>query len=647
LAQNRQLAAIMFTDIVGYTALMGKDEQKAFELLNKNRQIQKPLIEQYNGRWIKELGDGVMASFNTVSDAVTAAIKIQEHCNASKDFQLRVGIHLGEVVFENGDVFGDGVNISSRIQAIANPGTIYVSEAVYQNISNKKDIQTRFIKEEILKNVKEPVKIFEVLCQAANFDEATKKAMTPPPKNSIAVLPFANMSSDPEQEYFSDGITEEIITDLSHLHDMLVISRSSVMTFKNSSKKIKDIAAELNVHYVLEGSVRKAGNNLRITAQLIDAANDAHIWAEKYNGTLDDVFDIQEKVSRAIVDALKLKLTATENKQISERRIDNIHAYDCYLRARRELIKWNPEAFDRAKKYIENALSIIGPNEVLLGAMGYVHWSYGNIGIDQEENYKKAIEYANQAFAYDPESPVAHLVLGTMSVSALGDPLEALRHLKIILNNNPNDYDALLWSALTYILMGKSRTAREQTKRILALDPLSPISFGWPAGEHFYNGNFSEAIIPALKAFEMEPENPFWGLFVVLSYAYNSQPDEAIDFINKNLDPNKKGLVEETALMTKPALLNQKSVLLEWIPTMLYNLKKDYQHSHMVAALCAFAGLNDEALHWLENATNRGFWNYPFLANHETAFKELRNDSRYLKILDKVKTKWESVPDQE
>src|SRR5688572_23746345 len=165
MSSSRQLAAIMFTDIVGYTALMGKDEQKAFQLLDKNRQIQKPIIEQYNGKWIKELGDGVMASFKTVSDAVNAAIKIQQTCNSSKEFQLRIGIHLGEVVFENDDVFGDGVNIASRIQAIANPGSIYISEAVHNSISNKKEFETKFVKEEKLKNVKEPVKIYQVIAE--------------------------------------------------------------------------------------------------------------------------------------------------------------------------------------------------------------------------------------------------------------------------------------------------------------------------------------------------------------------------------------------------------------------------------------------------------------------------------------------------
>jgi len=224
--QTRQLAAIMFTDIVGYTALMGNDEQNAFNILNKNRSLQKPIIEEFNGRKIKELGDGVMASFNTVSDAVNAAIKIQEACNASNEYQLRIGIHLGDVLFENDDVFGDGVNIASRIQSAAKPGTIYISDSVHHNVSNKKDIQTKFIKEETLKNVKEPIRIYEVIIPAGTsfVVPAINNTNKTSPNNSVAVLPFVNMSNDPEQDYFCDGISEEIMNALAQLNNLRVRS---------------------------------------------------------------------------------------------------------------------------------------------------------------------------------------------------------------------------------------------------------------------------------------------------------------------------------------------------------------------------------------------------------------------------------------
>ncbi|MFN2439388.1 MAG: adenylate/guanylate cyclase domain-containing protein [Chitinophagaceae bacterium] len=270
--QSRQLAAIMFTDIVGYTALMGDDEQKAFELLNKNRQLQKPLIEQYGGKWIKELGDGVLASFSTVTDAVQCAISIQQFCTNIPDLKLRIGIHLGEVVFENNDVFGDGVNIASRLQALAPIGGIWVSEAIYNTIANKKNIETKFVQEEILKNVKEPIRIYEVIINNSTTEPTN---LTPKEKlpgkivseKSIAVLPFVNMSNDPEQEYFSDGMAEEILNSLSHLKELKVASRTSSFQFKGKNIDLREVGYKLGVSTVLEG---RFGNKGTVYALLLN-----------------------------------------------------------------------------------------------------------------------------------------------------------------------------------------------------------------------------------------------------------------------------------------------------------------------------------------------------------------------------------------
>lgn len=256
MSQSRQLAAIMFTDIVGYTALMGKDEHKAFALLNKNRQLQKSFIEAFNGRWIKELGDGVMSSFNTVSDAVNAAVKIQEACNVAKDFQLRIGIHQGEVVFENNDVFGDAVNIAARIQAAAAPGCIFISETVHHNISNKSEIKSQFVKEELLKNVSQPVRMYQVLFAGSEII-VPEKPIAVVIEKSIAVLPFVNMSDDRDQEFFSDGISEEIINMLAQVKELKVIGRTSCFAFKGKNLDLKFIGEQLKVSHILEGSVRK------------------------------------------------------------------------------------------------------------------------------------------------------------------------------------------------------------------------------------------------------------------------------------------------------------------------------------------------------------------------------------------------------
>ncbi len=347
MSSTRQLAAIMFTDIVGYTALMGNDEQKAFELLDKNRQLQKPIIEQFNGRWIKELGDGVMASFNTVSDAVNAAIKIQQKCNAAKEFQLRIGIHLGEVIFENDDVFGDGVNIASRIQAIANPGSIYISEIVYKSISNRLEFLTKFVKEEKLKNVKEPVKIYQLIAEGVMQHQLNiGQKIIPKPKvllisiivvalliagyflknffttqksnqnintseaidKSIAVLPFVNMSDDKEQEYFSDGLSEELLNLLAKVPELKVIGRTSSFAFKGKNEDLRSIAQKLGVAHLLEGSVRKDGNKIRVTAQLIKANDGSQLWRDSYDRDLKSIFQLQDEIAKIVVQQLKLKL---------------------------------------------------------------------------------------------------------------------------------------------------------------------------------------------------------------------------------------------------------------------------------------------------------------------------------------------------
>ena len=530
MSQTRQLAAIMFTDIVGYTALMGNDEQKAFSILNKNRALQKPIIEQFNGRWIKELGDGVMASFNTVSDAVNAAVKIQEDCTAAKDFQLRIGIHLGEVVFENDDVFGDGVNIASRIQSAANPGCIYISESVHHNVSNKKDIRTRFVKEETLKNVREPVRIYEIVLNSESFI-STENKIKPVAQNSIAVLPFANMSSDPEQEYFSDGLTEEIISDLSKVNQLLVISRSSIMTFKGTQKKLKEIATELNVRYVLEGSVRKAGNNLRITAQLINAETDSHTWSEKYNGTLEDVFDIQEKVARSIVEALKLKLSPQEAQQIAERPITNVHAYECYLKARQEMFRGNKESMENVFKLLQNGLDLVGPNELLYAMLGYTNFFYFRF-IDKTDrsHFDKAKEYVGKAFSLNPDSALAHVVEGWAHWSD-GNLQACCNSMKKALLIDPNNYDALFGLLETYMYAGKSTLALPLSSKLVEIDPLTPMSYIMK-GSMFFDSGVDEGLPYFEKAYTMDPQSPITQWMLACAYCWCEQNEKAYPIID-------------------------------------------------------------------------------------------------------------------
>jgi adenylate cyclase len=353
--ETRKLAAIMFTDIVGYSAMMSKDEKQAMNVLEKNREIHKSAIAKFNGEYIKEIGDGNLSIFQSSFDAVNCALEIQKACCSESYLMVRIGIHIGDIILKENDIFGDGVNIASRIEAAGEPGGIYISERVYEDIKNKTNINAEFIGERTFKNINYPVKVYSIF--TGKKEEMSEPVFSEPgeiKEKSIIVLPFENISPDPDQEYFSDGLTEEIITDLSQIQSLRVISRNSSMMLKGTRKATKTIAKELNVQYVLEGSVRKAGNNLRIVAQLIDAKTDTHLWAEKYRGILDDIFDMQEKVSQSIVNALKVKLTPKEDSQIpeqiairqeavlspEEKRViekkptENIEAYNLYLRGR-------------------------------------------------------------------------------------------------------------------------------------------------------------------------------------------------------------------------------------------------------------------------------------------------------------------------
>ena len=302
---TRKLVAIMFTDIVGYTGLMGSDEDRAFEVLRKNREVHANFIEKYNGTLIKEMGDGMLISFNLASDAVRCAIEIQKACK-KEDIPLKIGIHEGEMVFEGSDVLGDGVNIASRIQDHTDEGCITISGSVYRDIKNKSGIKAEFIGEKSFKNVEEPVKVYKVCGKDFVAEEQIEVSPVIKDKKSIAVLPFVNISNDPDQEYFCDGLSEELLNGLAQLDNLKVAARTSSFSFKGQDVDIVEIGHKLRVNTVLEGSVRKSGNRLRITAQLINIADGFHLWSERYDRQMDDIFDIQDEISLSILDTLKV-----------------------------------------------------------------------------------------------------------------------------------------------------------------------------------------------------------------------------------------------------------------------------------------------------------------------------------------------------
>jgi adenylate cyclase len=358
---THQLAAIVFADVVGYTAMMQKDEMDAVEKINRFRQSLEAIADELDGKMIQYYGDGSLLLFRSATDAAEFAKLLQTDLHEDPYVPVRIGIHMGDVLLHDGNVFGDVVNIASRIQALAPAGGIFMSEMVSQNITNKAGLESVLIGKEVLKNVKEPVRIYELITPYSKPVtpklDLSKVAPKPIAENGIAVLPFANMSSDQQQEYFSDGLTEDIITQLSKIKSLKVISRTSVMQYKNNPKPVTEIGAELGVAFILEGSVQRHGQQVRITAQLINAKTDEHRWAESYDRSFDDIFSIQREVAIAIAAVLNTEISQNENTNLGDKPTQDMQAYDLYLRGKFLVEKRNRTDLLIARELFQQAVN--------------------------------------------------------------------------------------------------------------------------------------------------------------------------------------------------------------------------------------------------------------------------------------------------
>jgi len=374
MTQTRRLAAILAADVAGYSRLMGADEEGTLERLKAlRRELLDPKIAEHHGRIVKTTGDGLLVEFASVVDAVRCAVAVQQRMagrNAEipldKRIELRIGINVGDIVAEDADIFGDGVNVAARIEALAEPGGICVSARVQEDAAGKLDLVFEDIDEQSLKNIARPVRVYRV-----PIDSSAVKAPLPlPDKPSLAVLPFQNLSGDPEQEYFVDGVVEEIITAISRLPWLFVIARNSSFAYKGKSPDLRQVGRELGVRYVLEGSLRKAGNRVRITGQLIDTTTGAHIWADRFDGVIDDIFELQAEVASRVAGAIEPKLRKAEFERASRKPTESLDAYDLYLRALALRDTHTDESVAEAIDLLKRALAIdpnYAPAEALVG----------------------------------------------------------------------------------------------------------------------------------------------------------------------------------------------------------------------------------------------------------------------------------------
>jgi TolB-like protein len=403
------LAAILAADVVGYSALMERAEESTYAQIGRlRREVIEPCFSRHQGRLIKTTGDGILAEFASPLAAVKCGLEIQNHLGSNQSpLQLRIGINLGDVIVdERGDVYGDGINVAARLESAADPGGILISSKVHSEVEGKLDVSFEDRGEQQLKNISKPVRAYAVRAGASSA--LCKKLSAAPPlpeKPSIAVLPFENMSGDPEQEYFADGIAEDVLTTLSQIQELVVIARNSSFVFKGQARDIREIGRILGVRHVLEGSVRKAGNRVRLTAQLIDSLNGSHVWADRFEGDLDDVFELQDRITQDIVTALEVRLTFGEQARVWRKRSGTPLVYEHFFKGRTLYVNFAKHTHAQARSEFERALAINPAFAPALFLLGFTLTDQVRFGWaeDQATTYEAALDCAARDLAAEPE----------------------------------------------------------------------------------------------------------------------------------------------------------------------------------------------------------------------------------------------------
>ena len=477
---ERRLAAIFAGDIAGYSRLMGADEEGTLSRLNAHRrEFLEPKVADHRGRIVKRTGDGILIEFASAVDAARCAVEIQQGMierNASvpqnRRIEFRIGIHVGDVIIEDGDIFGDGVNIAARLEGIAQPGGICISDDAYRQVRGKLDANFQDAGEQELKNIAQPVRVYQ-LQPSGGASEAPRLALLDKP--SIAVLPFQNMSGDPGQEDFADGMVEDIITSLSKVHRLFVIARNSTFTYKNRPVDIRQVARELGVRYVLEGSVRRAGDRLRVAAELIEAVSGTHVWAERYDRPVRDVFDVQDEITKEIVLALSIELTDGERARVFGRSTRSLEAWLAAMRGFEHWAEGSPKGIREARVHFERAVSI-DPNYTIAWAfIGWTHFTEVRFGFssDPRASLAKAAELAEKCIAMSPDDPQAHGIrAGVWVVQGRFD--DAVRECEIAIAGAPSD--AYLWCVFGRVLICAGDAARGERalREAMQLNPFHP-----------------------------------------------------------------------------------------------------------------------------------------------------------------------------
>jgi TolB-like protein len=540
----RRLAAILAADVVGYSRLMGIDEEGTLARLNAHRrEFLEPTIAEYRGRIVKRTGDGILIEFSSAVDATRCAIETQRgmarrnaDVPADQRIEVRIGIHVGDIIIEEEDIFGDGVNIAARLESIAQPGGICISDDAHRQVRDRMDANFQDCGEHELKNIARPVRVYRLAFAAETPDAQASAVKTSgsrlalPEKPSIAVLPFQNMSGDPEQDYFADGMVDDIITGLSRIKWLFVIARNSTFTYKGRAVDVKQVGRELGVRYVLEGSVRKASDRVRITGQLIDAGSGVHVWAERYDRKSDDIFALQDELTLSVVGAIEPSLRIAEAERVKRKRPDSLDAYDLVLQAQADVYTRMPEPAQKALVLLERALALDPAYALAHAYAAECHHSIFLRGGMREEQRATSVRHAEAAIAYGQDDALALSFAGFVIGMDKRDRPAAFAAFDAALAISPSSAVTHIQGSIILAFSGDAERAIEWAEHGLRLSPFDPwrsSAFIALALGYFNLARFEEAAAAARKAVQSSPGFSITHLVLAASLVKLGQIEEA------------------------------------------------------------------------------------------------------------------------
>jgi adenylate cyclase len=573
---KRKLTAILSADVKGYSRLMGEDEISTMQTLKKYREVMARLVQEYEGRVIDSPGDNILAEFRSVVDAVECAVKIQSELKernaklaGDRRMEFRIGVNLGDVIHDEGRIYGDGVNVAARIEGLAEGGGVCISGPAFDQVEGKLGLEFEYLGEQAVKNIRKSVRAYRVRMERGVPDVSTSQEVTLPDKPSIAVLPFVNMSDDPKQEYFSDGITEEIITWLSKIPRLFVTARNSTFTFKGQPVKVREVGQELGVRYIMEGSVRKSGDRVRVTAQLIDVKTEQHVWADRYERELKDVFAIQDEITMNIIVALQVELTEGDQAALRARGTYNLEAYLKFLQAMDYFKQISKEGNILARQKYQEAIALAPEYASAYAGIAWTYLTEPWLGWSEspQQSIALAMEYAQKCLALDGSLSDAHAALGLVYL-VMRQWDKAVEECELAVSLNPNCADNIVNLAMVFRAVGRVEEALALLNKAVRLNPMPPDWYLHEFGSCYrLMGRYDEAIAMLKRVLDRNPDYLNSRLNLIATYVMSGKEEaaraEAVEVLRQSPDFSVERFLKDFPYKDQKILVSLKECLLK------------------------------------------------------------------------------------